>query len=176
MINKKSIWFVTLFTLILVLSVYYVTMPSELLLSNSSNYTKEKAKNKEQKEDKKEVSVKVEESEILTSLRVESNEKVQEQLDKLKTILTNADATVEDKNVAYEQIQSLNITRGEEEKIEKKLLDEFKLKTFVKVEGDQVRVVALSKSHDIKLANQIMRSVQKNFTKKMYISVQFENS
>ena len=34
MINKKSIWFLTLFSLILVLSVYYVTMPSELLLTN----------------------------------------------------------------------------------------------------------------------------------------------
>ena len=31
MINKKSLWFVTLFSLILVLSVYYITMPSELL-------------------------------------------------------------------------------------------------------------------------------------------------
>ena len=39
MINKKSIWFLTLFSLILVLSVYYVTMPSELLLTNNSDYT-----------------------------------------------------------------------------------------------------------------------------------------
>ena len=42
MINKKGIWFITLFTLILVLSVYYVTMPSELLLSNHSDYTEKK--------------------------------------------------------------------------------------------------------------------------------------
>ena len=34
MINKKNIWFLTLFSLILVLSVYYITMPSELLLTN----------------------------------------------------------------------------------------------------------------------------------------------
>ena len=33
MINKEHLWFLTLFSLILVLSVYYVTMPSDLLLS-----------------------------------------------------------------------------------------------------------------------------------------------
>ena len=32
MINKQNLWFLTLFSLILVLSVYYVTMPNELLL------------------------------------------------------------------------------------------------------------------------------------------------
>ena len=29
MINKQSLWFLTLFSLILVLSVYYITMPDE---------------------------------------------------------------------------------------------------------------------------------------------------
>ena len=39
MINKKSLWFLTLFSLILVLSIYYITMPSELLLkTNSKNH------------------------------------------------------------------------------------------------------------------------------------------
>ena len=34
MINKKNLWFLTLFSLVLVLSVYYVTMPTELLMTN----------------------------------------------------------------------------------------------------------------------------------------------
>ena len=35
MINKKNLWFLTLFSLVLVLSVYYITMPSELLITNN---------------------------------------------------------------------------------------------------------------------------------------------
>ena len=31
MINKQSMWFLTLFSLVLVLVVYYVTMPNDLL-------------------------------------------------------------------------------------------------------------------------------------------------
>ena len=41
MINRKNIWFLTLFSLILALSVYYVTMPSEALLDVYGNVEKE---------------------------------------------------------------------------------------------------------------------------------------
>ena len=71
MINKRSIWFLTLFCLILVLSVYYVTMPSELLLSTNSNYV-----SKETTEETQTPTVEVTESTILTSLRVESDEHI----------------------------------------------------------------------------------------------------
>ena len=34
MINKKNLWFLTLFSLVLVLSIYYVTMPSDVFESD----------------------------------------------------------------------------------------------------------------------------------------------
>ena len=37
MINKKNLWFLTLFSLVLVLSVYYITMPRELMMTNNGN-------------------------------------------------------------------------------------------------------------------------------------------
>ena len=46
MINKKSLWFLTLFSLILVLSIYYITMPSELLLTPSKNLDNKEETNK----------------------------------------------------------------------------------------------------------------------------------
>lgn len=174
MIQKKSIWFITLFTLILALSIYYVTMPSELLMTNNSAMVKENKK--EEEKVSKEVVAEIEESEILTSLRVEADEEVQKEIDKMKEVMSSTDATSEERNVAYEKIKSLNETRGIEENLEKQILDEFKLKSFVKIDGDQIKVVALSKTHDVKLANNIMRSLQKSQSKKMYISVQFQNS
>ena len=35
MVNKQGLWFLTLTSLALVLSVYYITMPNELLLTNN---------------------------------------------------------------------------------------------------------------------------------------------
>ncbi len=166
MINKRGMWFLTLFSLILVLSVYYITMPSELLLMNSSK----------ENDDKKSVDevVVIEESEVLTALRVEADEQYQQQMNDLRIVLTNIDASVDEKNNAFEKLKLLNVTRGEEEKVEKQIQEEFKLKAFVKVEGNQIRVVVASDKHDNKLANNIMRSVQKNYENKMYISVKFQ--
>ena len=54
-------------------------------------------------------------------------------------------------------------------------MDEFKLKAFVKINGDQIRVVVASDNHDATVANKIMRSIQANYTNKMYISVKFQS-
>ena len=111
MINKKSIWFLTLFSLILVLSVYYITMPSELLLNTNANYNKDK-----------EPTVEISESTALVALRVQKEEEMMKQIDELKLILTNNDSTIEQKNEAFNKMKELNTKRGEEEKIENKIL------------------------------------------------------
>lgn len=172
MINKKNLWFLTLFSLILVLSVYYITMPSELLLTNSADYVnnKEEAENKEKTKE----TINIQESEAITALRVTADEELMNELDALKEIMTKKDATTEEKNNAFEKMKELNINKGEETKIEQKLLEEFKLKTFVKINGDQIKVVVDSAKHDTTVANNIMRSVQSTFDHKMYITVQFK--
>lgn len=170
MINKKNLWFLTLFSLILVLSVYYITMPSELLLTSNGNYMD----TQKPKEDDTEPTVSVEESELITALRVSADEDLMKELDALKEVLTNTESSVDDKNNAFEKMKVLNINKGEETKLEKKLLEEMKLKTFVKINGDQIKIVVDQKEHDTTVANNIMRSIQSNFDKKMYITVQFK--
>ena len=164
MINKKNLWFLTLFSLILVLSVYYVTMPNELLLTNNSTTV---SKTDEEK-------VVVSESDILTSLRVESDEMVAKEIDELKEVLTDSNSSLEEKNKAFDKMKSLNNIKGEEEKLENKIKEDFNLSSFVKINDDQIKVVISSDKHDTSLANKIMRSIQSNYDKKMYISVEFK--
>ncbi len=173
MINKKNLWFLTLFSLILVLSVYYITMPNELLLTNGNNYTAE-VTSKEDKSKKEEASVKVKEASALDTLRVEANEEMLKEMEELKVILANAKATTEEKNNAFEKMKLLNITRGEEESLETKIKEEYKYETFVKIDGDQVQVVVNTEKLDASTANKIMRMVQSNYDKKMYITVKHQ--
>jgi len=141
-------------------------MPSEMLFTT-------KTVNSDTGSDE-EATVTVKESEVLTALRVEANEQMLQELDQLKTILTNVESTVDEKNNAYEKMKLLNITRGEEENLESKILEEFNLKAFAKIDGDQIRIVVASEKHDTTLANNIMRSIQSGYDKKMYISVKFQ--
>ena len=169
MINKKSIWFLTLFSLILVLSVYYVTMPSELLLTNNSDYTSKI----EEETDTSEPTVEIQESSLLVALRVEAEEQMLNEMEELQGVINDINSSIEDKNAAYDKMKDLNVTRGEEEQIEKQILETYNLKAFVKINNSQIRVVIDSKEHDATLANNIMRTVQSNYGNQMYISVKF---
>lgn len=163
MINKQSIWFLTLFSLILVLSVYYITMPNELLLTSKTNGTVDKDTN-----------VVIKESELLASLRLESDEQVNKELDILKGILTNSESSTDDKNNAFDKIKEINELKAKEQNLEKLIEAEFKLKSFIKIDNDQIRVIVESETHDTTLANNIMRKIQENFENKMYITVKFQ--
>lgn len=164
MINKKNIWFLTLFSLILVLSVYYITMPEELLLTNLT----------EEQVSKTEEIVDVEESSVIAALKVENEEKRLEELDSLKLILMDTNKNVDEKNEAFNKMKDLNIKKSEEEKLEKTIKETYKLDAFVKVENDNIKVTIDSKQSDKKLANDIMRLVQSNYEAKKYITVEFK--
>ncbi|MEG2351558.1 MAG: SpoIIIAH-like family protein [Bacilli bacterium] len=164
MINKQKMWFLTLFTLILVLSVYYITMPSELLTTIGP---KDKtAKTKEE--------VAVTETSVLTSLQVESDEERAETAASYNEVLTSKTSTTEEKNNAYEQLKSIDKTKAKEEELEKKVKSQLKLDSFIKIENNKVSVTIEKKDHDYVLANSVMRLVQESYDSKMYVSVKFE--
>lgn len=167
MINKQNLWFLTLFSLILVLSVYYITMPNDLLVNNTEKTIT--------KEEKKDDGVK-EETSSLVSMRVSLEEERQEKMVSLQEALTNEKATTEEKNNAYEQLKYLNQLQGKEETIEKQIKEKLELDSFVKIDDKNIEVVALKEKHDSTIANNIMRLVQENFEEKMYITVTFKKS
>lgn len=171
MINKRSLWFLTLFSLILVLSIYYITMPSELLLTTNNNHSE--TTSKEEKEETKST-VETEESDLLVSLRAEADEEMLKEIEDLKTVLTKSDSTTEQKNEAYNKIQELNDKRSEEEKLENQISEKHELKSFIKINGDNIEVTVDSKKHDTSLANSIMRTIQENYDSSKYISVKFQ--
>ncbi len=166
MINKKSLWFLTLFSLILVLSIYYITMPSELLLTTNKDVTKA--------ENKDEPTISINDSDILVALRVESDEKMSKEIEDLQLVLTNEKSSVDEKNKAYEKIKELNDNRGEEEKLEAQIKESYKLSSFIKIKDDEISVTINSSEHSENLANNIMRTIQSNYENYKYITVKFQ--
>ena len=170
MINKQGIWFLTLTSLALVLSVYYITMPNELLLTNNSNYESTKKENNVDKV----INVDIKESDIITSMRVELDNERTTIRNELQGKLSDSKLTVDEKNEVYEDLRYLSNIASIEETLEQKLKQEFKLSGFVKIDNDIVDVVVKSSNHDKSLAVNIMKSLQEEFTEKKYISVSFK--
>lgn len=169
MINKQNMWFLTLFSLILVLSVYYITMPNDLLLKTD---VADKANAPVDNSDK--VNVDVEESEVLVALRVDLEEKRENLKKEFQSVLTSSEATIDEKNEAYDKLTSLSSLVVSEEKLEKKIKDNYKLDSFVEIDNNEINVVVVSSTHDAKLANNIMRLIQEEFEDKVYVSVNFK--
>lgn len=169
MINKQGLWFLTLFSLILVLSIYYITMPNEMFLTNNSDNTPNEEKTTE-------VSKEVETSNYITVLKMEYETQRDEQLKSLEQVLNSGESSANDKNNAYEAIKNLNNIKGLEEQIETKIKKELELNSFVKATDNEISIVVEKDKHDVKLANQIMRIVQEEFDNPMTISVKFATS
>lgn len=169
MINKQNLWFLTLFSLILVLSVYYITMPNDLL-TKAVTVEEDGSKQKEKVKDT------VEEVSSLTAMRVSLQEERQDVMDELQEQLTSDTVSSEEKNNAYERLKYLNSIQSKEEELEKKIKKEFKLDSFVKIDNTDVSVVCVSSKHDSKLANNIMRLIQSEYEEKMYITVKFQKA
>ena len=165
MINKQKMWFLTLFSLILVLSVYYITMPNELLMTSSDNSNK----NTESV-----VKTTVSETDVLTAMQVESDEERASLVSEYNEIITNKETSLEEKNNAYEGLKKIDELKATEEKLENKLKKQLNLSTFIKIDGNNVNITVKKKDHDYTIANNIMRMVQEEFENKMYISVKFQ--
>lgn len=163
MINKQKLWFLTLFSLILILGVYYVTLPNDLLEKAKLVTTKEKPVVEEIKEENS-----------LTALRVNLQEERQEKIEVLQEKLTSNKLNNDEKNNLYEELKYLNEVQGKEEQIEKKIKNEYKLDCFVKQDNQNITVVCVSNSHDTTIANNIMRLIQKDYEDKKNITVKFQ--
>ncbi len=161
MINKKNLWFLTLFSLVLVLSIYYVTMPNEVFDKELSDKQAETT------------NTEIKESSVVASLKVEDDATVKEKINSLKEKLTDKSVSTEDKNNYFEELKLINKNSSKEETIETKIKEMCNCDNFVKIDGDNIRVVLDSDDSNASKANEIMRLVQKEFDNKMYISVKF---
>ena len=170
MINKQGLIFLTLTSLILVLSVYYVTMPNEILLTtNNSYFGKEEKTIKEEKQEK----VVIENTSTISAMKNLLSDERTEKIKELNNKLTNKDLSFEEKNNVYEELKSINEASGMEEDIEKIIKSEYNLDSFVKVNDDVIEVTINSSKHDKTLAAKIMTSIEKKYDN-MYISISFK--
>ena len=94
MINKQNLWFVTLFSLILVLGIYYVTMGDETLsvLAGENNVSSP---------------VEVKASDVIVALQVASDESVLKEMNEYQSILLDGKKIVKSYHNMYEMLKDL---------------------------------------------------------------------
>jgi len=129
MINKQNLWFVTLFSLIMVLSIYYLTMSDDTLSTLNVSANKNEG-----------TKVVISENETLVALKVADEEAMVTKIEELQNTLLNATASLEEKNAAYEELQSINKNESSKETIVKLIKEKFSLDSYVKIKDNEINV------------------------------------
>ena len=107
MINKQNIWFAFLFSIILILSIFYISMDNSELSEFVSNA------------DTTDTTLVVNESTELVALRVQDDEDTLDTINELQNILLDQTSDVVAKNDAYDQLLSINSNKSIETNLEK---------------------------------------------------------
>lgn len=162
MINKQNLWFITLFSLILILGIYYVSMPKDALTVFSGN-TEDSSS-----------AIEVNESDIIVAMKVDEEEKLLEQMASAQQILLDETASVTEKNEAYENLQLLNLKKGKVEEIERMIKETYNLDSCVKIEDNKISVILSSKDKGSEYANNVIKSIQDLYDVQMYITIKFQ--
>ena len=164
MLNKQSLILLTLTSLILVLSVYYITMPNELLIATSNSYIPQ---------DNEEIKTNIKSGTIIESMKSVLVDERQELVKELNDKLLDKSLSIEEKNNVYEEIKMINKIEIMENDIENKVKKAFNYDNFVTVKDDVIEIVVNNLKHDTNLAVKIMNKIKKDYPN-MYISVSFK--
>jgi stage III sporulation protein AH len=193
MLKKQTVWLLTMFSLVAVLSVYYVTSPQPkedvaFIEQKEETGQKESATEtnvSEQKEATDQAEVTVEEGEdgtvississddLFTALRLEIEDERSKLRQELNAIVTSNNVSAEEKSKAIDKIQQLANTAEKEAVLETLIKAKGYDDALVRVDGKQVHVTVKAKEHSKKAANEIIKLVQSEIGDIQDVAVQF---
>lgn len=160
MINKQSLWFITLFSLIIILSIYYFSADQTIISMSKNNKSESVIANKT---DDSNISV----------LKVTNDEATVSKIDELQNILLDTEATLEEKNNAYDELEVISSRKSKENELSELIKKDLKYDNFVKINNEQVSIVISSNEHSNDIANKIIKRVQEKFKDNVYVTVKF---
>ncbi|AOZ90732.1 stage III sporulation protein AH [Bacillus xiamenensis] len=204
MLKKQTVWLLTMLSLVVVLSVYYIMSPQG---ENAVTVEDTKSKGMEEKKtetekgtekgagDKstdKETNAKQEDvetsgeegkavseqtdDELFTTYRLELEDKRSKQREEFNEIVSSDDATAQEKSEAYDQMTALSEAEGTERQLETLIKTKGYKDALVSAEGDKVSITVRSDKKSKSQAADIIDLVTKEMRGLDNVAVTFEPS
>lgn len=168
LLKKQTVWLLTMLSLVVVLSVYYLTSP-EQQGTNMAVTEQEQEKEKEQAVEKAKESGSSEEKAQVTissgddefaAMRIAIDEERSKQSEKYDAEMGKGDMSSEDINKAYDAIEQISEARISEEILETTIVSSLDLEAaLVRIEGSDVNVLVKADELSKEAANEIVQLV-----------------
>jgi len=170
LLKKQTVWLLTMLSLVVVLSVYYLTSP-EQQGTNMAVTEQEQEKEKEQaveqakdnekadSEEKAQVTISSGDDEF-AAMRIAIDEERSKQSEKYDAEMGKGDMSSDDINKAYDAIEQISEARISEEILETTIVSSLDLEAaLVRIEGNDVNVLVKADELSKEAANEIVQLV-----------------
>lgn len=204
MLKKQTVWLLTMFSLVVVLSVYYVTSPqlteevafeqkeeanNEKDLKPTDEAMQEEVANEGEVANEEEVvnegevaneeEVTVEQNnatsdDLFTALRLEIEDERSKLRQELNAIVASNNVSAEEKSKAIDQLQQLSNIAEKEAVLETLIKSKGYDDALVRVHENQVHITVKAKEHSKKAANEIIQLVQSELGRVQDVAVRFQ--
>ncbi|HWJ76844.1 MAG TPA: SpoIIIAH-like family protein [Niallia sp.] len=166
LLKKQTVWLLTMLSLVVVLSVYYITSPEGKIndLASSDKQTENVKKDEAGAEKTSENTVTTTDSEaVFEQMRLDLMEERDKQKEELVAIQGSAEKTAEEKNQATEKIKELQEISDNEKIMESLIKAENYEDVLVQTSDDgTVNVTVKTDELSAEAANDIVQLVRKN--------------
>lgn len=192
LLKKQTVWLLTMLSLVVVLSVYYITSPEQ----NGNEFAavdeqkEEKTENAENAENTEEsaatdaTEVEGEESiissvasdEVFEGLRLKLDEERSKVKEELRDIMASTELPSDERGEAYDKIQQLDEISQKESVLETLIIAMGYEDALVRADGENVRITVKSNEPSASAANDIIQVVKNEIGQMQAVAVEFQPS
>ncbi len=183
LLKKQTVWLLTMLSLVVVLSVYYITTPEqksndlaavEEKANEETAGTEESSAEETASEDGETVISGVSSDEMFETLRMQMEDERSRMEEELTNVMASTDLSAEERNEAKEKIDQLRDVAQKEILLETVIKAMDYEDVLVRADGEKVRITIKSKEHSPTAANEIIQMVKGEIPQLQVASVEFE--
>ena len=178
MLKKQTVWLLTMVSLVVVLSVYYVLSPSQQAspaLDENTDMVIGDEGWVGLDEDEIEVSAdSVGDDELFEALRMELQDERSALKEQLETQVASSEFTSAEKNEAYTAMEELTKLQSKEAMVETIITTMGYEDALVRTDGDRVTISVKSDDHSREAANELIQLGRKEMGESKFVFIEFD--
>ncbi|KSU63601.1 stage III sporulation protein AH [[Bacillus] enclensis] len=179
LLKKQTVWLLTMLSLVIVLSVYYITSPTQQVTDMAAEQNEGGKKAADNKETAANGDVEVVTdsagNEVFEAMRMEVEDQRAQLREELEAKVGDPELSAEEKSAAYEQMENLRELAMTESVLETTIKTIGYDDALVRANGDSIRItVKTDKEHTKANANEIIRLVMSEVGNVKPVAVEFQ--
>jgi stage III sporulation protein AH len=176
LLKKQTVWLLTMLSLVVVLSVYYITSPEQKMTDMASveEQSGDKVTDITSEDQDGPVISGVASDEEFEVLRMQLEDFRSERKEKLEAIMASTDLPSDQRNAAYDELNQLDETANNEAVLETMITALGYEDALVRADGEKILITVKAQEKSAKAANDIIKLVKDEIGMLQYVTVDFK--